>query len=84
MYLHVNTLEILTSGLWLDASWKVNREGDQYAWWSNCSQAWSKNVGWQIDYQIVSTALKSKIKATSIYKDERFSDHAPLIVDYDL
>jgi exodeoxyribonuclease III len=76
--------EILTSGHWLDAFREINKEGDQYTWWSNRGQAWAKNVGWRIDYQIVSAALNGKIKATSIYKDERFSDHAPLIVDYDL
>ena len=76
--------ELLTSGHWLDAFREINKDGDQYTWWSNRGQAWAKNVGWRIDYQIVSAALKGKIKATSIYKDERFSDHAPLIVDYDL
>ena len=76
--------ELLASGHWLDAFREINKDGDQYTWWSNRGQAWAKNVGWRIDYQIVSAALKDKIKATRIYKDERFSDHAPLIVDYDL
>jgi exodeoxyribonuclease III len=76
--------QLLISGQWLDAFREINQDGDQYTWWSNRGQAWAKNVGWRIDYQIVSAALKGKIKATSIYKDERFSDHAPLIVDYDL
>jgi exodeoxyribonuclease III len=76
--------KLLTSDHWLDAFREINKEGEQYTWWSNRGQAWAKNVGWRIDYQIVSAALKGKIKATSIYKDERFSDHAPLIVDYDL
>lgn len=76
--------QLLTSGQWLDSFREINQDGDQYTWWSNRGQAWAKNVGWRIDYQIVSAALKGKIKATSIYKDERFSDHAPLIVDYDL
>jgi exodeoxyribonuclease III len=62
----------------------LSGRGDQYTWWSNRGQAWAKNVGWRIDYQIVSAALKNKIKAASIYKNERFSDHAPLIVDYEL
>lgn len=44
----------------------------------------TKNVGWRIDYQIVTPALKNHIKATQIYKEERFSDHAPQTVDYDL
>ena len=62
----------------------VNQEAEQYTWWSNRGQAWAKNVGWRIDYQIVTPGLKDKIRTASIYKDERFSDHAPLIIDYDL
>jgi exodeoxyribonuclease-3 len=62
----------------------VNQEAEQYTWWSNRGQSWAKNVGWRIDYQIVTPGLKDKIKTVSIYKDERFSDHAPLIIDYDL
>lgn len=62
----------------------VNQEPDQYTWWSNRGQAWAKNVGWRIDYQVVTPGLKDKIKSVSIYKDERFSDHAPLIMDYEL
>ena len=62
----------------------VNQEAEQYTWWSNRGQAWAKNVGWRIDYQIVTPGLKDKIRTASIYKNERFSDHAPLIIDYDL
>jgi exodeoxyribonuclease-3 len=62
----------------------ANQEAEQYTWWSNRGQAWAKNVGWRIDYQIVTPGLKDKIRTASIYKDERFSDHAPLIIDYDL
>jgi exodeoxyribonuclease III len=62
----------------------LNQDPDQYTWWSNRGQAWAKNVGWRIDYQVVTPGLKDKIKSVSIYKDERFSDHAPLITEYDL
>ena len=62
----------------------VNQGAEQYTWWSNRGQAWAKNVGWRIDYQIVTPGLKDKIRTASIYKNERFSDHAPLIIDYDL
>ena len=61
----------------------VNQEPDQYTWWSNRGQAWAKNLGWRIDYQIVTPGMKDKIQSASIYKEERFSDHAPLIMDYD-
>lgn len=69
---------------WVDAFRVVNSEPEQYTWWSNRGQAWAKNVGWRIDYHIVSPALRPAIRAASIYKAERFSDHAPLIIDYDL
>lgn len=53
-----------------------------YTWWSNRGQAWANNVGWRIDYQIATSAFAAKALTTSVYKDERFSDHAPLIIDY--
>ena len=57
--------------------------GDAYTWWSNRGQAWAKNVGWRIDYQIATPGIAAKALSASVYKDQRFSDHAPLIVDYD-
>jgi exodeoxyribonuclease-3 len=71
------------TGSWVDAFRVVNQEAEQYTWWSNRGQAWAKNVGWRIDHQIVSSSLKDRIRAASIYKDERFSDHAALTIDYD-
>jgi len=68
---------------WVDAFRQVNQEADQYTWWSNRGQAWAKNVGWRIDYQIITPGLGDKVTGASIYKDERFSDHAPLTIDYD-
>ena len=55
-----------------------------YTWWSNRGQAYAKNVGWRIDYHIVTPDLRDRIRATRIYKDQKFSDHAPLILDYDI
>lgn len=68
---------------WIDAFRVVDQRPEQYTWWSNRGQAWAKNVGWRIDYQIVSASLKDRIQSALIYKEERFSDHAPLIMDYD-
>ena len=68
----------------VDAFREVNREGDQYTWWSNRGQAWARNVGWRIDYQVVTPGLRGRVSGASIYKRKRFSDHAPLIIDYDL
>jgi exodeoxyribonuclease-3 len=67
----------------VDAFRVVNQEAGQYTWWSNRGQAWAKNVGWRIDYQVITPGLAGKVRAAAIYKDQRFSDHAPLIVDYD-
>ncbi len=53
-----------------------------YTWWSNRGQAWTNNVGWRIDYQISTPAIAKKATEASIYKAQRFSDHAPLIIDY--
>ena len=68
----------------MDAFREVRPEADQYTWWSNRGQARAKNVGWRIDYQVVSGTLAGKARAASIYKERRFSDHAPLTMDYDL
>jgi exodeoxyribonuclease-3 len=75
--------QLFGDGYWVDAFRLINKEAGQYTWWSNRGQAWAKNVGWRIDYQVISLTLKDKVISISIYKDERFSDHAPLIVDYD-
>ncbi|HEV3240256.1 MAG TPA: exodeoxyribonuclease III [Casimicrobiaceae bacterium] len=61
----------------------INRDADQYTWWSNRGQAWRKNVGWRIDYQIATPGIAATARAVSIYKARRFSDHAPLIIDYE-
>lgn len=66
----------------VDAFRVLNQEPEQYTWWSNRGQAWAKNVGWRIDYQIITPGLKECVQAVKIYKDQRFSDHAPLIIDY--
>ena len=69
---------------YIDMFREINQEEDQYTWWSNRGQAWAKNVGWRIDYHIASPVLKNTAKRVDIYKQERFSDHAPLTIDYDL
>jgi exodeoxyribonuclease-3 len=60
----------------------VDQRPDQYTWWSNRGQAWAKNVGWRIDYHIATAGIAGKAHTVSIYKDERFSDHAPLTIEY--
>ena len=69
---------------YIDAFREVNQKEDQYTWWSNRGQAWANNVGWRIDYHIATPKLKGAAKEVSIYKKQRYSDHAPLLIDYDL
>ena len=69
---------------YVDAFREVHSEPDLYTWWSNRGQAYAKNVGWRIDYQVVSGTLAGKARKAAIYKEKRFSDHAPLIMDYEL
>lgn len=68
----------------VDAFRVVDDRPDQYTWWSARGRAWDNNVGWRIDYQIITPDLKTKVQKAQIYKSERFSDHAPLIMDYAL
>ena len=75
--------QLLTTERFVDAFRTINQEADQYTWWSNRGRAWDNNVGWRLDYQIVTPALKERILRSDIYKEDRFSDHAPLTIDYD-
>jgi exodeoxyribonuclease-3 len=67
----------------VDVFRRINLEPDQYTWWSNRGQAWKKNVGWRIDYQIATPGIAATARKESIYKKNRFSDHAPLTIEYD-
>ncbi len=66
-----------------DAFRLVDPGEDQYTWWSNRGRAWDNNTGWRIDYHVTTPALAERVRAVEIYKDERFSDHAPLTLEYD-
>ncbi len=68
---------------WVDAFRQVDEREHQYTWWSNRGNAWANNTGWRIDYQVATPALGKKARAVEIYKTERFSDHAPLVMEYD-
>ena len=76
--------ELFSAVGWVDVYRDLypNATEEGYTWWSNRGQAWANNVGWRIDYQIATPAIAAKAISASIYKDERFSDHAPLIVNY--
>ena len=62
----------------------LNPHPEQYTWWSSRGQAWAKNVGWRIDYHLATPGVAAKARREHIYLDERFSDHAPLVIEYDL
>ena len=68
----------------IDAFRMVNQEADQYSWWSNRGQARAKNVGWRLDYHVISSGLRNKVMSAEIYTDQNFSDHAPVILDYNI
>ena len=75
---------LLSEGGWRDVYRTLYPQAtdDCYTWWSNRGQAWAKNVGWRLDYQLATPALAATAQAASVYKGARFSDHAPLAVDY--
>jgi exodeoxyribonuclease-3 len=69
---------------YVDGFREVDERPEQYTWWSNRGQAWAKNVGWRIDYQVLSPGLRGSVRSAAIFKAQRFSDHAPLTLDLDL
>lgn len=76
---------VLETGLgWRDVFRCLNGEEGEYTWWSNRGNAWANNVGWRIDYQLAPPGTAAKACAADIYKAQRFSDHAPLTIRYQL
>ncbi len=61
----------------------LNPHPDQYTWWSNRGQAWANNVGWRLDYHLATPGIAVKARREHIFLEQRFSDHAPLVIDYD-
>ncbi len=76
---------VLDDAGWSDVYRRLHPETTDacYTWWSNRGQAWAKNVGWRIDYQLATPTLAATARSASIHKEQRFSDHAPLTIDYD-
>lgn len=76
--------DILTRLGWVDTYRKCypDTTSECYTWWSNRGQAYANNVGWRIDYQLATPNLGARVVAASVYKAQRFSDHAPLVIDY--
>ena len=66
----------------VDVFRKLDQRAEQYTWWSARGAAWDNNVGWRLDYQIATPGIAAKATAAAIYLDERFSDHAPVTIEY--
>ena len=67
---------------WVDAFRRIDGREEQYTWWSNRGRAWDNNTGWRIDYQVATPGVADTVRDAKIYKDNRYSDHAPLIMDW--
>ena len=76
---------VLDEAGWVDVYRRLHPEATDacYTWWSNRGQAWAKNVGWRLDYQLATPGIAATARTATIWKETRFSDHAPLIIDYD-
>jgi exodeoxyribonuclease-3 len=74
---------LLERGGLVDVFRTLNPRPEQYTWWSNRGQARAKNVGWRLDYHLATPAIAALARREQIYLERRFSDHAPVIIDYD-
>ena len=74
---------LLTEAGLVDVFRTLNPHPEQYTWWSNRGQAWANNVGWRLDYHLATPSIAALARRESIYLEQRFSDHAPLTIDYD-
>ncbi len=77
--------KLLTEGGMVDVYRQLepNTTDDCYTWWSNRGQAYAKNVGWRLDYHLATPAMAQGARSVAVFKDEKFSDHAPITVQYD-
>jgi exodeoxyribonuclease-3 len=76
---------VLNEAGWVDVYRRLHPATTEacYTWWSNRGQAWAKNVGWRLDYQLATPSIAGTAVSASVWKDSRFSDHAPLSIDFD-
>ncbi len=75
--------ELFGKAGWVDTFRQLDAREEQYTWWSNRGRAWDNNTGWRIDYHVCTPGISATARNVEIYKDERFSDHAPLTMDYE-
>jgi exodeoxyribonuclease III len=69
---------------YVDTFRHLNKEPNNYTWWSQRSQARLKNIGWRIDYHFVTKPLTSAIKKVIQQPDVIGSDHCPVVLDLDI
>ncbi len=67
----------------VDSFRAFNTQPDQYTWWSFRTKARSRNLGWRIDYLMVSETISNKMKHAEILADAVHSDHCPVLLDID-
>jgi exodeoxyribonuclease-3 len=67
---------------WVDAYRELRPDGEEYTWWSQRGAARAKDVGWRIDYQLLTPSLRARLRDCAIHPQPKFSDHAPFTVDY--
>ncbi len=68
---------------WIDAFRVVNEEPRQFTWWASWKNAFERNLGWRLDYQLVTPECAEGVRAATIAREARLSDHAPVTIDYD-
>lgn len=68
---------------YIDALREVSREGEQFSWWPDTEQAELLNLGWRFDYHLLTPSLRRTVRSARMPRQPRFSQHAPVIVDYD-
>jgi len=76
--------ELLSAGFTDAFRWKYPDRTDAYTWWSYMGRAREKNVGWRIDYWLISSRLNEKLQDVVIHADTMGSDHCPLELQIDL
>ena len=74
---------VLSEVGWVDGFRVVNQEPKQFSWWSNFQNAFERNNGWRIDYNLITPDLRDSVRSASVYREQRL-DHAPVVIDYEM
>lgn len=65
----------------VDSFREFNQEAEQYSWWSFRAGSKAKNLGWRIDYHVVTQEMRDRLKHAGIHQHVSFSDHSPVVVE---